>query len=1201
MKIRKRVLSTSIATTFAFSLIGALGLNFASATETTLYINEVCTGNNGQNGNITVSVDKKGDYCDWVELYNPSNVSVNLSGWSLIRNNTDVYNFGDISINAGEHKIVFCSKDYAGDASYPNAKYNLSGDGVTLTLNDGTKNVDNVVVPALNKDVCYARKPDGSDNLELLFPTPAASNNNAKSAVPCNSPVFSKEGGMYGSSFNLSLQTDEGNKIYYTTDGSNPATSSTRIEYNSEIPISNRSSKPAVLATFLNANLITPWIKTANLPANSAVDKGTVIRACTLSRSGDYSKTITKSYFVGVSNANHNNLPILSITTDTKNLFDYETGIYRMGKTYDDARKNGTITDYNNPPGNYNQRGREWERECHIEFFENDGTLALAQDCGMRIQGGYSRASYQKSFRFYARDEYGEKNFNYEFFKGLIKNDGSGELMNKYKKLVVRNGGNDSDYTKFKDSYLQSLVSDRAFDTQTGRPCVVFIDGEYWGLYTLQEDYSDDYFEYNFGVDKDEVIVYKTGEIDEGLEEDIKYANELVSFAKKNDMSINTNYRKISQMLDIDSFIDYMVTEMYIINEDWPGNNFALWRTRAIDENNQYSDGRWRMLLYDTEMGLYHYGNNTTTFNTNNLRKIMSNNTDFLPAIFNSLMKNNEFKEKFVIAFMDQTNVNFDYNRCLELVKPFYDAYIPEMQKYFNRFPNWCNTSNASAPCYDRMMTFLKGRPSYVPTMLKDTLGLKNAVPVTVSAINADGGNVKLNTSNLDLTKGVFNGKYFTDYKLNLTAQAKDGYTFKGWTGTVDSADSTISVTFTDAVNLQAIFVKNGEDNIRTVTFKDGTKTFTSYVENGKTVVVPTGVFEKPGYTLSWDKPLTNITANTTINAVYKGNSYLVRFSPNGATGSSYTQSFTYGTGQNLDPCKFTKTGYILNGWATSSSGSIVYTNRQLVNNLTPIQSKTIFLYAVWAKSIPSCQATSVTAKTYTGKAFTPAITLTYNGVKLKSGTDYTIKYTNNTNIGTAKITITGKGAYSGVKVISFKIKPAKVSTIRASRSTKSVRIVWPSVKNAEKYQVYKKMPDNNYKLIGTVSALEYKETGMNSGQVCTYRVRAFANGVYGDFTSITTATRTKAPTIKGTAGQNKASLSWNKCSDSSGYQIQMSTSKFGTYKSIKYTNKNTILQYSKSGLIKGKTYYFKMRSYKTVNGKKLYSNFSNTVAIKVK
>ncbi len=944
MRISKRLLSAASAAALGVSSLAVLPLS-AAAEGAVLYINEVCTGNNGENGNLTNATDNKGAYCDWGELYNPTDSAVSLSGWSLVKDDKSSYNFGDVTIAPGGYQIVFCCKNFVGDESLVNAGYNISGDGAKFELFNGDTSVDTVTVPALDKDVCFARKPDGSENLGYFFPTPAASNNEAQSAIPCNAPEFSSDTGFYSSQFDLDITTDEGNKVYYTTDGTDPRTSSTRIEFTKAITVKNRSSEAMKVANAVSVDQVTPW-SGSSLPRNSAVDKGTVIRACTLSAADEYSEVVTKSYFVGVSSANHNGLPILSVTTDPDNLYNYNTGIFVKGAVYDSltwAEKN-----VDNPEANYNQRGREWERECHIDFIEPDGTVGISQDCGMRTQGAYSRAAFQKSLRFYAREDYGEKNFKYEVFAGHTKADGSGEVLKKFKTLVARQGGNDNEYCKFKDSYIQSLVSDRAFETQTGRPCVMFIDGEYWGLYTLQEDYNDNYYENNYGVDNNEVIVYKKGEIDEGEETDIQYAEELLNYAKKYNLALPQCYEQISQMMDIDSFIDYMAAEMYIINEDWPGNNYSMWRTRTVDETNPYADGRWRMNFYDTEMGVDHYGNSSTKYNVDNLKKITDNTWDYLPILFNNLMKNAEFKQKFVTAMCDEMNVNFNYTRCNDLVTAFYDAYFPELPKNYARYPNWANVDNAASPCYSRMMNFLKNRPKYVPTMLKNNLGLGTAVTVKIAPIEQQGGTVKLNTTQLDFEYGDFSGTYFTDYPITLTAEAKEGYTFIGWSGDVDSKEETITVDLKGSTLIQPLFV-NSDTVLHTVTFTDGTKSSRVYVADGQAASAPDETFAKKGYTLSWDKDFSNITGDITVNAVYEPFKYTVRFAPNGAPYVSYGQDFVYGEEQALMPLAFDYDGYIFKGWASSSKGEVIYADGEKVSNLSD-SAKVVYLYAVWEK-----------------------------------------------------------------------------------------------------------------------------------------------------------------------------------------------------------------------------------------------------------
>lgn len=98
---------------------------------------------------------------------------------------------------------------------------------------------------------------------------------------------------------------------------------------------------------------------------------------------------------------------------------------------------------------------------------------------------------------------------------------------------MLRNGGNDANYSKFKDTMLQNMVSGRGVETQQGTACVLFIDGEYWGLYTLQSDYSDRYFADRYNVAKSNVVMYKNDELSEGEAEDEKLSMICISLSQK--------------------------------------------------------------------------------------------------------------------------------------------------------------------------------------------------------------------------------------------------------------------------------------------------------------------------------------------------------------------------------------------------------------------------------------------------------------------------------------------------------------------------------------------------------------------------------------------------------------------------------------------------------------------------------------------
>lgn len=138
--------------------------------------------------------------------------------------------------------------------------------------------------------------------------------------------------------------------------------------------------------------------------------------------------------------------------------------------------------------------------------------------------------------RLIARAEYGTKSIKADLIPGNMKSDNSGPVTS-YKSFVLRNGGNDNGFSKMRDPVLQSLVADRAFDTQASAPCVVFVDGEYWGLYAITEDYSDKYIETNYGIDNKNVVIVKCGRIDEGTAEDITLYEDMYNFITQNDMT----------------------------------------------------------------------------------------------------------------------------------------------------------------------------------------------------------------------------------------------------------------------------------------------------------------------------------------------------------------------------------------------------------------------------------------------------------------------------------------------------------------------------------------------------------------------------------------------------------------------------------------------------------------------------------------
>ncbi len=637
-----------------------------------------------------------------------------------------------------------------------------------------------------------------------------------------NTPEFSVESGFYNSSFVLTLSAGEGCTIYYTTDGTVPTTASTA--YNGAINITDRSSEPNTYAS------ITDVSHDGYEPP--PVTKGTVVRAIAVDKNGNSSEVISKTYFCGIDiNSQYNGFPVLCVTADPDDLFGYENGIYVRGKVYAESGSNGMMQAWQ-LPGNYTQRGEEWERKVFIELFENDGKLALSQNIGARITGNATRASIVKSMKFYSREEYGKKNVKYELIPGATTEIDDTTIRDKYKRFTMRNGGNDLGHAQFRDNFIQSLLHDRAFETQSSRPAVMFINGEFWGIYTLQEDYSDNYIENNYDIDKDNVVMIECGrEVDEGNEEDMQLYTDLINFAKNNDLSVDSNYEQIQTMMDIESFIDYYCAEIFIANQDWMNNNnnYRTWRSRTVSDK-PYEDGKWRWMLYDTEYSLSLYSMTGGTYSEDSLKIAMTGNSFSFGGfggfggmwgdnqgnsqvadhvvVFNKLLKNEDFKQRFVTTFSDLMNKNLSKENMLSQLDKFEALYTPVMPEQIERVGNWKNGMSDFRSEVEMIRTFINNREEVIYKSFATNLSLSGTTAdINVSVNDSQGGSVKVNTITPDFSSGSFTGTYLTDYPVTLTAIPNEGYEFAGWTNSSETSP-TITVDVTEETRIEAKFVK---------------------------------------------------------------------------------------------------------------------------------------------------------------------------------------------------------------------------------------------------------------------------------------------------------------------------------------------------------------------------------------------------------
>ncbi len=291
--------------------------------------------------------------------------------------------------------------------------------------------------------------------------------------------------GFYANDISIILETDADYLIKYTLDGSVPTINS--LDYSGPIHLMDRSNWPNNLSDIRTNPLSTPedfrWS-----PPEEHILKSNVIKAALFEDNTRVSEVQHFEYFVG--DLFHDiQLPVLSIYIDSTDFFSFQNGIYVPGLDYD----TDSLTWQ---PGNYFNRGDDWERVVNLRYYD-DREEVLYQKVEAEIHGGASRVMPCKSIRLSAKKSLGHEYIDYPFFDDKAYSD--------HKRLILRNSGQDWHQTLFLDVLMQQLLADENIEYQSSQACLLFINGEYWGIHNLRERYDKHYFSNYHSLDKSNI------------------------------------------------------------------------------------------------------------------------------------------------------------------------------------------------------------------------------------------------------------------------------------------------------------------------------------------------------------------------------------------------------------------------------------------------------------------------------------------------------------------------------------------------------------------------------------------------------------------------------------------------------------------------------------------------------------------------
>ena len=572
-----------------------------------------------------VSHSSANNLYDWVELYNHTDKTVDLTGYGLSKNPETpfAYTFGKTTIPPHGYLIVYCAGDDAGKLKnkgrYAPFKIDSSGSTLFLTEKSG-KTVDGFYTGKLRIGISVGRS--GITTAEHVYydtPTPGKKNAAKTYATYAAVPHLSLEGGYASAGDTVTVTPASGTTVRYTVDGSNPTAASPA--YTSPIKL----------------------------------EKTVTIKYCAFESNKLPSDIVTATYIIGQKHT----IPIISLSGDPDGLFGNQHGILANGPGYAEP--------FPYVGANF---WKDWERPVAVEYFV-DGKKEVAFCAGAKVFGQYTRAYDQKSLSLHLRDDYGAAEVAYPFFQ-----DNPHKISSDF---VLRAGGQDQRGLHIRDAFCaQVMKGHTTLPIMDWQPVAVYLNGQYWGLYGLREKINESYFSSHNGLDENNIDIIKGDTT--VLSGSYKAYGELMNYVQTHDLRVKKNYDTVCSQVDIPSFIDYLITEIFFANGDT--GNVKCFRQNSKGE-------KWRWVMFDFDMTM-RPDSLWTSINTlkNMFHPVGHGHAHaFSTTLQRALIRNDDFKKQFIDRYTELLNTVFMPDHMIktldEMTKQI-DSEIPVNCKRWN-------------------------------------------------------------------------------------------------------------------------------------------------------------------------------------------------------------------------------------------------------------------------------------------------------------------------------------------------------------------------------------------------------------------------------------------------------------------------------------------------------------------------------------
>ena len=622
---------------------------------------------------------------DWVEIYNSTGSAVSLAGYGISNNpkNPAKWVFPDISIEPGEYLLLYATGS-ADKAQKKNLKLNfcISSTGEALFFFDPNgKLIDKLSAGRMKSGQSYGR--DGSDNrFYYAEPTPGAQNGKGYEGIT-QLPAFSVTPGIYDNAVTVAITAGEGETIRYTTDCTTPNASSE--VYSGELSLS----------------------------------KNSVIRAAAF-RDGYLSGDVATATYLFRSDGVNHALPVVTLVTDPDNLWNSKTGIYATGDQFDpDAASYAdtlqSATYYQAKFATEEQVDTIWEKPAAFSLFDDNGKQVFTQNVGIRIAGSFGRGRAQKGFNVIARKEYGKGSMEYPFFEN--------RPYTEYKAVVLRAGAQDQNRSKIRDELASGLLEGTDINIlyQAYRPTVLYLNGEYWGVYFMKEKRNRFFVAQHENTENNVDLAIGKGFKQRSYGDNSDWVS-LYEYATSHDLSSADAYNYVAERMDVDSFRDYMIAEIYNGNTDT--YNFQYYRLKG---------GKWKFIFYDFCWGFQSPGHETLAF------RMGKTPSDVCSAkLFAAMLQNKGWRDSFCRRFGELLNTAFAPERVTALIEELYGYVEPEIKREREKFNKdtfmGVKQPNTNLGTYEgfqseisKLKDFAQRRPEELKRQLQSNLGLSDS------------------------------------------------------------------------------------------------------------------------------------------------------------------------------------------------------------------------------------------------------------------------------------------------------------------------------------------------------------------------------------------------------------------------------------------------------------------------------------------